>query len=663
MLRPLDRLRSRRSPLYAIRRSWRRSRQSPTAVLIAVACLALALLTILQLQWIVAASDAHRDAALRSLNRSVTLLYNNLRDELLQLLTSFQATVGENPEDRADHYLERYYSWSESSSYGPAIKRILFYDKPISGNGGLTELSTEAQSVERALWGPALDGLRTHLDSVGFRPGRVIIPRWISTWMYYPAYSALVRSFGRVEANSPDGELSPVMAGYLILQLDLEYCSERVFPAMLGQYFAGRGADPTYDFSIAVDGEEVQLYRLSRKAGIEPSAQGAPVDQGAYTLVRAGHLNDEERLRTPDLIRPFLLMTRSMPNPALRRGAVQRVSLRSRVGRVESERAGYRSQPRLEAKGGESGAGLASAMARVLARPRVFVVAEERSRLELFAKHSGGSLEQAMAARFRRSLAIGLFVVLLLAAAIALVAIAARRAARLADMRMEFVAGVSHELRTPLAAILVIGDNIAEGLLGPGKKALEYGELIREHGRRLSEMVENTLQLSAIESGEHRYNLTKIDVSRVAQDALAEAGPLIEQAGFVLERAEAEGLPPVLADERALRQSLGNLLSNAVKYGVPGHWIKLETVASDSARGNEVQIRVHDRGQGIPAAEVSRIFDPFYRAAGSRRASIPGSGLGLKLARDMVHGMGGRLTLQSQPGEGSVFTIHLPATR
>ena len=152
-----------------------------------------------------------------------------------------------------------------------------------------------------------------------------------------------------------------------------------------------------------------------------------------------------------------------------------------------------------------------------------------------------------------------------------------------------------------------------------------------------------------------------IDVSEVAEAALEEAQPLIESAGFEAEHAFAQGLPNVQGDAEGLRQSLGDLLDNAVKYGLPGRWVKIETCAGDSRRRREVRIRVHDRGRGIPAGEARKIFEPYYRVAEVANSSIPGSGLGLALVRDAVESMGGRLTLESVEGQGSVFTIHLRA--
>ena len=269
-------------------------------------------------------------------------------------------------------------------------------------------------------------------------------------------------------------------------------------------------------------------------------------------------------------------------------------------------------------------------------------------------------LDEAMSLRYKRSLAIGMGLLVVLAGVVAIVTATGRSAARLAEARMEAATSQSHQLRTPLAVILVLADNMARGMLGPGEKVIQYGALIREYGQRLSQIVDRTMQLSAIDSFEERYSLTMLDVSRVATEALEEARPLIDGAGFSAECSSAEGLPEVRADAEALRQSVVDLLSNAVKYGLPGRWVRVETTEAAAGREREVQIRVHDRGPGISRREADRIFEPYYRVANDANSAIPGSGLGLNLVRERVKAMGGRLTLETEEGRGSVFTIHLP---
>ena len=295
-------------------------------------------------------------------------------------------------------------------------------------------------------------------------------------------------------------------------------------------------------------------------------------------------------------------------------------------------------------------------------RTRMILAGDELALdLEIAAKHVSGSLDRAVAQQRVRNLGTGFGVLLLLAGAMALVVVSARRAAQLAAMQMEFVAGITHELRTPLSVICSVGENLADGVVGAGQQARRYGPLIRDQGGHLAELVEQTLQFAALEAGRRRYHLISLNPSQAVEAALEQARPMIEQAGFKLKRGETTQLPQVRADEKALQQSLANLPSNAVKYGKPGCWVRVETVAQDNRGYPEVQIRVRVGGMGIPAAEARRIFDAFYHGSAATEDNIHGSGLGLKLTRDLVQGMGGRLSFQSVLNKGSVFTIHLPA--
>src|SRR5262249_3707552 len=120
------------------------------------------------------------------------------------------------------------------------------------------------------------------------------------------------------------------------------------------------------------------------------------------------------------------------------------------------------------------------------------------------------------------------------------------------------------------------------------------------------------------------------------------------------------GLPPVAADFAALSQCLQNLITNAIKYGGDGHWLGVRADAyKESGVIREIEITVRDRGVGIAPAELKHIFEPFYRSPSVASSNVHGTGLGLPLARTVIEAMRGRLTVNSEPGRGSAFTIHL----
>jgi signal transduction histidine kinase len=180
---------------------------------------------------------------------------------------------------------------------------------------------------------------------------------------------------------------------------------------------------------------------------------------------------------------------------------------------------------------------------------------------------------------------------------------------------------------------------------------------MRTEGRRLTDMVEQILELAGIQSEQRGFALHRVAIEPLLRDIVSASSDLLNGAGMEVELDLPSGLPPVAGDEPALRRVFQNLIDNAIKYGVAGGWIGL------SARrvGTEVWITVADRGIGIEPAEQSRIFEPFYRAAGVVAAQTQGAGLGLSLVQRIVVAHGGRITVKSAPGAGSEFTVQLPA--
>jgi len=229
---------------------------------------------------------------------------------------------------------------------------------------------------------------------------------------------------------------------------------------------------------------------------------------------------------------------------------------------------------------------------------------------------------------------------------------------RLADRKVRFVAGVSHELRSPVSAISMLSRNQADGLVTAPEKVRQYGELIHQQSRRLSEMVEQALACAGIHSSLPRPAREPVDLRAVIQEALDARREELNHAGFTVEAALAPGLPEVTGDARLLRMAFDNLLSNALKHAGSGHWIRVAAAFAPAEK--EVRISVEDRGAGIAPGDRAEIFEPFYRGRVAVEAQVPGSGLGLSLVRSAAEAHRGTVTLESEPGRGSTFTIHLP---
>ncbi|HEX4167675.1 MAG TPA: HAMP domain-containing sensor histidine kinase [Bryobacteraceae bacterium] len=272
--------------------------------------------------------------------------------------------------------------------------------------------------------------------------------------------------------------------------------------------------------------------------------------------------------------------------------------------------------------------------------------------------HKGLPLAAAFERTRQRDLLSGLAVELLLVAGIVFLMIGARRMQRLADQKMQFVAGVSHELRTPVSAIAMLSRNQADGLVTGADKVKQYGELINQQSRRLNDMVEQALQYAGIHSGLRRPARNEIDLGRLIQEAVEARSEELARNGFAVEMALSADLPPVVGDTSLLRTAFDNLLSNALKHAHGGHWIQVG--AQHDVSEKEVRISVEDRGAGIDAEDQAEIFEPFSRGRAAVQAQIPGSGLGLSLVRNAAEAHRGSVTLVSEPGRGSKFTLHLP---
>ncbi len=244
--------------------------------------------------------------------------------------------------------------------------------------------------------------------------------------------------------------------------------------------------------------------------------------------------------------------------------------------------------------------------------------------------------------------------------AILLTTRSAAREMRLSAMKSDFVSNVSHELRTPLASIRVFGELMRTGRVGSPEKAREYGERIEGEALRLGQLVENILDFSRIESGRKVYRFEDVDFAALVRRVVEGFAARVRNRGFRVELQEAEApLPRMSVDAQAIDQALCNILENAVKYSGEAR----DVVARLVRRGAAVVVTVRDEGIGIPRDEQGRIFERFHRVGTSLVHDVRGAGLGLAIVRHIVLAHGGRVEVQSVPGQGSTFSIVLPLVR
>ena len=229
------------------------------------------------------------------------------------------------------------------------------------------------------------------------------------------------------------------------------------------------------------------------------------------------------------------------------------------------------------------------------------------------------------------------------------------REMRIATLRSQFVSSVSHELKTPLTAIRMFAETLQLDRVDPVTRA-EYLDTIVNESERLTRLLNNVLDFSKIEEGRKAYRREATSLAEVVRVAARTMAYPLEQHGFSLRVHVDDALPAASIDADAVEQAILNLLTNAMKYSGSGRVIDLR-LARD---GRHAVVSVRDEGIGIPPADQERIFEKFYRVATPENLRIPGTGLGLTLVDHIVKAHGGSITVESEPGRGSVFSILLP---
>jgi two-component system, OmpR family, sensor histidine kinase SenX3 len=623
---------------------------------VAAALLALiAVLATLQYRWLGQISADERDRRRAALAAQAAALANDFDRELTRAYLLFQWEPAPDIDNLAARVAGRWERWQATAAHPNLVREVFVVRADRPDTQQLQRFNPAGRLLEPVEWPDALAELRVLSEhrlpepSAGGTALVRALPRPL--WGSIPALVVpLPVVMFHPHPQGSEFRLSSAMS-YAVLLLDRGLIDDEILPALAERHF-GRAPDGE-DYQLAVveaDGGDV-VYRsapdFDPARGAEPDAahdlfQVRPQEFGGMvseirrisTIVAAPLAPPGAEVFVQERTTGTSARPRTQARIEFREGAAMSVLLPP--GATVQERAAVT-------------AGTASFLAG-----RAFTGSAQ---WRLVVRHRSGSLEAAVDAARRRNFAISSGILGLLGVSVGFLVLTTRRAQQLARQQMEFVAAVSHELRTPLAVIRSAGDNLAEGVVGDEARVRRYGDLVRNEGRRLTEMVEQILEFAGIHSGQRTFALRPVPVRQVVEEVVAASRPLAEDAGIRVDVDIADTVPPVLADEAAFRRVVQNLVGNAIKYGKGGGGVSI----SASAAGRDVRLTVADQGMGIPVAEQARIFEPFHRAPEVVAAQIQGAGLGLSLVKRIVESHGGRIVVRSAPGQGSEFTVHLPA--
>ena len=580
-----------------MRTSARPSLQS-VAVVSAVAVI-LAILAALQYRWIGQVSEADRERLQSRLESSVEQFRQAFNRELMDVSRMFRRGPVMQTQPGWDFFATEYENWRLIAPYPELVANLYIQETNEEGDSRLVQFNHKSGEFEPSASSGRFDDLLVRPSPR--RGGREMRPL---QWVLDGETPLLIQPLQTPIPPPPQPRVPmrppPEPAGLFIIELNMDFIRTELLPEMASRYF-GNVKDLDYHVAVLSGHDPIRIIYRSDEA--------LPAEVFSSSDARIS------LFREPGPFRPGM---------APQRGAA--------AFREGGPAAGMFLAPRLE-----------------------------EDAWELVVKHRQGSLAGEVERIRRRNLVISFGILLLLGLSTAMIIVYTQRAQRLARLQVEFVAGVSHELRSPLAVICSAGDNLAEGIVDSAEQVREYGALIRDEGRRLSGMVEQTLQFASSESGRKRYNLQPVNVGGIIDIALKEAETAIQEAGFTVEKRIEEELPQVEADSAALAQCLQNLITNALKYGHANRWMGILAMAVGSQQGPEVQITVEDRGAGIEPEDLPHVFEPFYQGDFAGSPKSPGVGLGLSLVKSAIEAMGGSISVKNAPGKGSSFTLHLPA--
>lgn len=599
----------------------------------------MAVLATLQYKWLGRISDAERDRMSATLNTRAHAFAEDFDRELTRAYLLFQVDPGTEQGHAAARLSMRYDRWHATARF-PRLIRGVYLVSATEAAPTIERFDPATRVLQPVEWPDRLQPLRAqfagHVDAAA--GGRMVIRAMVPPVVEEgPALvvPTPVIVFERT-AGAPPHRIVPVRMPpamtYTVLMLDPEQVVGEMLPALAAQHFRGAGDGFDYRLAVVSNGTKDLVYRSS--AEFTP-ARGAKADASIGLF----QVRPQEFGALAAEVRRFATFF-SQKTPA---GPGEPTATGSQVS-VIVQTPGALTPAQKHALT----AGVATAAA---ART------SPAAKWTLLVKHPAGSLETAVQHARWRSLLVSSGILTVLGASMVLLVVSTRRAQRLAAQQMEFVAAVSHELRTPLAVIRSAAENLADGVVRDDEQIRKYGDLVRNEGRRLTEMVEQILELAGIHSGRRGFALRPVSLRPLMEEVVARSRALAGGQAFDVTMDVPPELPPVLGDESALERVFQNLVANAIKYGGRVAWIGIRA----RALGREIQVSIADRGIGIAPAEQTRIFEPFYRTPEVVKAQIQGAGLGLSLVKRILDGLGGRVTVRSVPGEGSEFTVHLPA--
>jgi two-component system, OmpR family, sensor histidine kinase SenX3 len=650
-----------------------RRRRLPIGFFVPIAlALLVGLLAVLQYRWLGQVSAAERERMKATLMQRAEAFGRDFDREVLNLYLALQSESPALAQHDWQSFARRYDTWRDSAEH-PQIVTGIYLIEGEDTQRRMWRYEPQTRAFEPSAWPASLSSIQQRIaEHDRLATGSFTGQARTMILMREPIVASIpalliplpvVQPLPNPDSNSKFS--LRIDSRFVIAQLDRAYLESTMLPAIAARHFPGRDATD-YRFAVveaAPSGTTIFSHGVAKGAlNVEKADAVVP-----FFSLRPDLSNQvTARAMLHDIPSPFNVVTGPPPPPPPAPAAVWFGSGPTARSGGAGANASAPTPASTQRSGGAAMVGRSGTMSIVVEQRGATVTNYRVTQSvgtpawQLVVQHTAGSLDQAVARARRRNLWLSFGILAVLGSGVGLVVLNARRSERLAAQQMDFVATVSHELRTPLAVIRSAAQNLSAGVVNDAKQARQYGDLIEEEGRRLTDMVEQVLAYAGMSDARGLVTARPADISAIVKDAISTATPFVTSAGFETAIDIEPNLPSVLVDESAIRRALDNLITNALKYGAGGKWLGVSIRRTTGKAGDEVQIAVSDRGRGIDAQDLPHIFEPFYRGRFAVDQQIHGNGLGLSLVKRIAEAHGGRVTVRSPGGEGTTFTLHLP---
>lgn len=624
---------------------------------------ALVTLAVLQYRWLGSIGEAEKQRLEESISASSENFSADFNRVFSDLSQTFRIQVTDSYDDVAPLLAKSYQTWLSTSEYPALIDSVYLVRKQESGDPRVFLFSSDpAQLI------PVEES--NEIENWVVRRSEHKLFSWNSSPEFGdPSYITVpIQLLDVIQIDNMDnGKQIEVrlnvdqLDDVVLLKLDDGLIKDQIIPEKARKYFSDSYSDQ-YRLSIVKDtGAETEIYFDSESDSVfdrKPDFKSLLNGNGVGNLVMLSkaaeglgdwHVRDSSSSAFAMSFQSSVNSTDSIGNEFPFQVSKGKTNMRFYSEEITSDKIDSSSNRRIIKDSSSN--------------TSVFASIGGDSVWQLWLNFKEGSLDTFVNKTKNRNLAISFGILFILGISGAMIVIFAQRSRELADQQMLFVAGVSHELRTPLSVIRSAAENLNEGVVQSEERKKEYASLMLKEGRRLSDMVDQIMEYSGIQTGKRVYNFTELDVNELIKDLLNEFSSVLEEAGIQLEYSNVAKQKIIRADYDALYLSISNMLTNAIKFSGGSDTIRL-TVAEvqHSKQHSMVMISVKDEGIGIPEDEQTQVFKPFFRGKQPVEEQLKGNGIGLSLVEKVAKAHNGEVRLNSKVNNGTTVSLLIPVS-